>query len=126
VRPGQLLKAVGAVQEAQLLVARRAAPGEAGEAVRRDADLLGDEGQRLGRDQLAGSQQPPGVAERAELEGEAELGLGMLARRHARKVVFDEGEVLDEGSLARGQRQEIGALRVGEEASAGHRRSRAG
>jgi hypothetical protein len=34
--------------------------------------------------------------------------------------------VLNEVDLALGQRQKVGALRVGEEASAGHRRSRAG
>jgi hypothetical protein len=54
VRPGQLLVAVGSVQAGELLVAGRAAPGEAGEAVRRDADLLRDEPQRLGGDELAG------------------------------------------------------------------------
>ena len=75
----------------------RAGIGRGGD-VRHDADLLGDERDHRVRELLAGMQQAARVAQRAELEGEAELGPRVLARREDRKVALGKGEVPDRGA----------------------------
>jgi hypothetical protein len=66
-----------------------------------DADLLGDEAQRRCRNGLARAEQPPGEAEGAELQREAEPVVMTTPALDNSKVGHTEGPVPDQVSLPR-------------------------
>jgi len=69
-------------QVVKLLLAGLPSGGIGGERVSADMDLLGNEAQRRFWNGLAGPQQPAGVAERAKLQGVAELVVSAAAPVH--------------------------------------------
>ena len=125
VRPGQLLVAVGAVQEAELLVAGRAASGEHGEAVGGTPICSAMKASGSAGISSPGLSSRPGKRSAQSWSARPSLVSGCLRVATSWRS-SGEGVVPDQVDLARGQRQQVGALRVGEEASAGHGRSRAG
>jgi len=74
----------------------------------------------LQRHQLAGSDQPAGMAQGAELEREAEAVVGTAASGDHRQVVGAERVVADEVGLGRRQGVEGVELGFGEDAAARH------
>ena len=66
-----------------------------------DADLLGDEAQRRCWNGLARAEQPPGKAEGAELQREAEPVVMTTSAPDKSKVVRAEGPVPDQIGLPR-------------------------
>ena len=71
-RTAELPEPEHVAQRVELLVAGRPARRIAGERLRIDVELVGDERERRVRDQLPRPEQPAGITERAELDGEAE------------------------------------------------------
>ncbi len=86
-------------QVVELLLAGLTTDGIGGERVGADVDLLGNEAQGCVRDDVAGTQQPAGIAESAELEGVAELVGGAAAAIHRGQVSPVQGPVPDEIGL---------------------------
>ena len=85
-----------------------------------DVNLLSDEAQRRLGNGLAGPQQPAGIAERAKLQGIAELVRGAAAPVHGGQVCSVQGPVPDEVGLDDRQGEQVFQLRFGERASSRH------
>ena len=84
-RRRQIAVAEARLDRGELVVARRGAPGEAGDHVRLDTDLLGDVIEHDLRQHLATAQMATGMAKTAQLKRVAEPGLGRCARPRSRR-----------------------------------------
>ena len=72
------------------------------------------------RDGFARSQQAAGIAERAELQREAELVVAAAAALDHRKVGSRQGPMADRSASVDGQGKQVLKLRLGERAASRH------
>ena len=91
--PFERAVAEGVLQGGGVLVPGVRAEGVAPERVRRDADLLGDEGDEGAGERFAEVQQPPRVPKGAELQGEPEPVPRVAAALDHRELGLGEGLV---------------------------------
>ena len=115
-------EAEGLAQPIELLAPGLRPGGVGGERGGADADLLGDEAQCRIRDDLAGPQQPTGIAERAELQRIAELVVLAAAPLHGGQVGAVQRPAADELWFGGGQGKQALQLRLGQRATSGHGR----
>jgi hypothetical protein len=90
-----------AAQRVQLFVARGPAKAIGGKIVRPDVELLGQEAQDLGRNELAWPGQPAGIPQRAKLKGEAQAIMGPAPAVDCGKVRRAQGVMPGKGLLIR-------------------------
>ena len=119
-RAGEGPEAEVGLQGRGVLVARVLAEGVVDEGFGTRADLLGDEGQGRVRDELAGPEQAPRVAEDAELQGQAEPVPWPTPPPDDREVGLAQGIAPGQLGAVGGQGEERGALRRRQHGTAGH------
>ncbi len=112
-RAGQVAKTVPALDGGDLLVTCGAAPGEADERVRSDADLLGDVVEHDRGQHLAAAEIAAGEAQCTELERIAEPGLWRTCFTDRGEVIGIEAMVAHDLVFGRRQREDCLALPFG-------------
>ena len=108
------------LQDVEMIVSGRGTGRIAGEFAGIDIELLPDKPHHLQRHQLTGPDQPAGMAQGAELEGEPETVVGPAAAGDCRHVSWIQRVVADEVGFGGGQGEQRGDLGIGKHAAARH------
>ena len=118
--PIECLEAERVAQCLELLVAGWPARGIVGERVRVDPELVPHESERRPGDQLFRSEQPSRIAQRAELDREAQTIVRTPPAVDDAQVIGAERPMPHQVGLVLGQCEQHSALRLGENGATWH------